>query len=54
MSSLEALKLKNAKGDCLTAMSVVDHDLSLSPYFIDPDGNPIEVTGYDRHDILNN
>jgi catechol 2,3-dioxygenase-like lactoylglutathione lyase family enzyme len=29
------------------APAVVDHDLSLSLYFSDPDGNPYEITTYD-------
>jgi catechol-2,3-dioxygenase len=29
------------------APTVVDHDLSLSLYFNDPDGNPYEITTYD-------
>jgi catechol-2,3-dioxygenase len=30
------------------APEVVDHDLSLSMYFTDPDGNPYEITTNDH------
>jgi catechol-2,3-dioxygenase len=30
------------------ALEVVDHDLSLSMYFTDPDGNPYEITTNDH------
>ena len=34
-------------GQALQATDVVDHDLSWSIYFSDPDGNALELTSYD-------
>ena len=44
--------LKNARGLPLDAGSVVDHHLSLSIYFTDPDSNPIEITTYERSEAM--
>ena len=33
------------------AVNIVDHDLSWSIYFIDPDGNPFEITTYEYDSI---
>ncbi|PID35840.1 MAG: hypothetical protein CR993_08205 [Rhodobacterales bacterium] len=40
-------ELKNTRGKTLTAQDVVDHDLSHSIYFLDPDENRIELTCYE-------
>lgn len=40
--------LRNTRGAPIGAHSVVDHDLSLSVYLADRDGNPIEITTYER------
>lgn len=45
--ALSDLGLHDRAGDPVTAESVVDHDLSWSIYFIDPDGNRLELTTYD-------
>ncbi len=37
--------------DKVTRADVVDHDLSYSLYFDDPDGNKLEITSYD-HDYI--
>lgn len=41
-------KVTDSDGASITAADVVDHDLSRSLYFADPDGNPLELTTYDR------
>ncbi|MEM8551350.1 MAG: VOC family protein [Pseudomonadota bacterium] len=48
VQALPGLALKNKRGETVTAQSVVDHDLAWSIYFVDLDGNPLEVTTYDR------
>lgn len=40
--------LKSSRGVAIEAASVIDHDLSLSIYLADLDGNPVEITTYDR------
>ncbi|MEM7270581.1 MAG: VOC family protein [Pseudomonadota bacterium] len=45
--SLDGLGLTDGEGAKLTPDSVVDHELSWSVYFVDPDGNRLEVTTYD-------
>lgn len=45
--SLDTMTLTNRNGETLTAAHVRDHDLSWSLYFVDPDGNRIELTTYD-------
>lgn len=52
VQSLDTGELRNSAGTPLSRSSVVDHALSLSLYFSDPDGNPIEVTTYDREAVL--
>ncbi|MEM7694228.1 MAG: VOC family protein [Pseudomonadota bacterium] len=47
MRRLGGLALHDRTGTLLTTASVIDHDLALSLYFVDPDGNRLEVTTYD-------
>jgi catechol-2,3-dioxygenase len=35
-----------------SALAPVDHDLSWSLYFSDPDGNPFEITTYDMDAVI--
>ena len=51
VNGLASSGLMHASGRPLTDGDVVDHDLSWSIYFADPDGNRIEVTTYD-HDLV--
>lgn len=44
---LETLDLTDRNGDGVTPEDVVDHDLSYSLYFTDPDGNWLELTTND-------
>lgn len=44
---LETLDLTDRNGDRVTPEDVVDHDLSYSLYFTDPDGNWLELTTND-------
>ncbi|MBL8152879.1 MAG: VOC family protein [Anaerolineae bacterium] len=50
LSRLEQHPLMNG-GQPVTPADVVDHDLSFSIYFVDPWGNPYEVTTYDMDSI---
>lgn len=50
---LPSLKLTRRSGGQLTAADLVDHDLSWSLYFVDPDGNRLEVTTYDYDNVRN-
>ncbi len=45
--ALDGWELKDPTGKVLSAKDVVDHDLSWSIYFVDPDQNRFEVTTYD-------
>lgn len=47
LRKLEGLGLRDRNGDPVRAGAVVDHDLSLSLYFCDPDGNRLELTTYE-------
>ncbi|GAB5449470.1 MAG: hypothetical protein Gyms2KO_43430 [Gymnodinialimonas sp.] len=48
---LGELQLRDARGERVTAESVVDHGASWSVYFCDPDGNRFEVTTYDLEEV---
>lgn len=48
LDRLESLDLTNNEGKPVTPDDAVDHRLSYSIYFADPDGNPLEVTTYDH------
>lgn len=47
LGRLPSLGLVHRSGRPLAGDDVVDHGLSRSIYFPDPDGNPIEITTYD-------
>lgn len=47
LDNIEQQDLKHLTGHSLTREDVVDHELSWSLYFLDPDSNPLEVTTYD-------
>ena len=51
LDRLPDLALPGRAGRVLARGDVVDHDLSWSLYFADPDGNRIEVTTYDRRAV---
>ena len=46
-ASLQALGVVNKAGRPVSTADVVDHDMSWSIYFVDPDQNRIELTTYD-------
>jgi len=48
LDRLERLDLTDRDGTQVTPSDAVDHDLSYSVYFTDPDGNRLEVTTPDR------
>ena len=50
---LPSLHLTHRSGRQLTAADVVDHNLTWSLYFIDPDGNRLEVMTYDSDRVRN-
>lgn len=54
LEDLGALGLRHVTGRALARADVVDHDLSWSIYFLDPDGNRIEVTTYDHDHVATN
>lgn len=47
LDTLDDLGLVNRFGKAVSADQVLDHDVSWSIYFVDPDQNRIEVTTYD-------
>lgn len=51
LDRLPALGLSDRGGGPLARGDVVDHGLSWSLYFVDPDGNRIELTTYDREEV---
>ncbi len=51
LDRLPDLELKNADGRRVTRSDAVDHDVSVSIYFRDPYGTPLEVTTYD-YDVV--
>ncbi|MEM1344612.1 MAG: VOC family protein [Pseudomonadota bacterium] len=51
LDQLPTLGLSHAKGHALARGDVVDHALSWSLYFVDPDGNRLEVTTYDHEAV---
>jgi catechol 2,3-dioxygenase-like lactoylglutathione lyase family enzyme len=51
LSALPDLRLDNGNGRTIGGADVVDHDLSWSVYFSDPDGNRIELTTYDYNNV---
>ena len=51
LGELSSLGLTHRSGRQLTSVDVVDHDLSWSLYFLDPDGNRLEVTTYDYENV---
>ena len=48
---LETLELTDRNGDPVTPDDVVDHELSYSLYFTDPDGNWLELTTNDYDEV---
>ena len=48
LDRLPELQLLHQNGKLLTRANLIDHRLSYSIYFLDPDRNRIEVTTYDR------
>jgi catechol 2,3-dioxygenase-like lactoylglutathione lyase family enzyme len=48
---LDELQLTTADGSKLSRRDVVDHELSWSIYFIDPDGNRFELTAYQYDEV---
>ena len=49
VSTLGSFQLETKEGRQLKSEDVVDHSLSWSIYFVDPDQNRIELTTYDYH-----
>lgn len=41
------MKVKNYKDEILSEKDIIDHQLALSVYFKDPDGNHYEATCYE-------
>ncbi|MEL6793778.1 MAG: VOC family protein [Pseudomonadota bacterium] len=51
IDGLSALNLTDREGSAVTRDSVIDHDLSWSIYFTDPDMNRLEITTYDYAEV---
>jgi catechol-2,3-dioxygenase len=51
LDALDDLQLQSVQGRVLTRSDLVDHQFSWSLYFLDPDGNRLELTSYDHGDI---
>jgi hypothetical protein len=51
LDALDDLQLQSVQGRVLTRSDLVDHQVSWSLYFLDPDGNRLELTSYDHGDI---
>jgi catechol-2,3-dioxygenase len=51
LDHLDDLQLTDRDGSKVTKNDVDDHNLSWSLYFLDPDGNRIELTSYDYEEI---
>ncbi|MEL7464166.1 MAG: VOC family protein [Pseudomonadota bacterium] len=51
IKTLATMKLTDRDGSPVTQDSVVDHDLSWSLYFTDPDINRLELTTYDYAEV---
>lgn len=52
LDRLSELHLTRATGEPVTREDVVDHDRSLSIYFSDPYGTPLEVTTYEYGEVV--
>jgi catechol 2,3-dioxygenase-like lactoylglutathione lyase family enzyme len=51
LDRLASLELTDRHGDPVTPEDVVDHELSFSIYFTDPDGNRLELTTNDYESV---
>jgi catechol 2,3-dioxygenase-like lactoylglutathione lyase family enzyme len=51
LDDVASLNLKANTGGTVTRNDVVDHDMSWSMYFLDPDLNRIEITTYDYETV---
>lgn len=47
LDRLDHLHLNHHEGHQLSVADIVDHDVAWSLYFVDPDGNKLELTTYD-------
>lgn len=52
LDRLPALDLVDGDGHRVTKTDIVDHDASVSLYFRDPYGTPLEVTTYDYETVM--
>jgi catechol-2,3-dioxygenase len=51
LSRLDELRLSGTDGSTLSRDDIIDHQLSWSVYFLDPDGNRFEVTTYEHEAV---